>query len=73
MGLLDQSGVAGGPEPYNVHALFVNMDNMWVERFGNYDRLVRTGYFTNLKSFTWHSIINYGSTLYKVECAPLKF
>ena len=39
--LLDQSGVTGGGlDPYNVHALFVNMDNMWTERFGNYDCLV---------------------------------
>ena len=29
MSLLDQSGVTGGGlDPYNVHALFVNMDNM---------------------------------------------
>ena len=28
-------------DPYNVHALFVNMDNMWTERFGNYDCLVK--------------------------------
>ena len=41
MSLLDQSGVTGGGlDPYNVHALFVNMDNMWMERFGNYDYLV---------------------------------
>ena len=41
MGLLDQSGVTGGGlYTYNVHALFVNMDNMWTERFGNYDCLV---------------------------------
>ena len=41
MSLLDQSGVTGGGiDPYNVHALFVNMDNMWTERFGNYDCLV---------------------------------
>ena len=41
MSLLDQSGVTGGElDPYNVHALFVNMDNMWTERFGNYDCLV---------------------------------
>ena len=33
---LDQLGVTGGGlDPYNVHALFVNMDNMWTERFGN--------------------------------------
>ena len=39
--LLDQSGVTGGGfDPYNVHALFINMDNMWTERFGNYDCLV---------------------------------
>ena len=39
MSLLDQSGVTGGGlDPYN--ALFVNMDNMWTERFGNYDCLV---------------------------------
>ena len=36
MGLLDQSGVTGGGlDPYGVHVLFVNMDNMWTERFGN--------------------------------------
>ena len=41
MSLLDQSGVTGGGlDPYNVHALFVNMDNMWTERFVNYDCLV---------------------------------
>ena len=41
MSLLDQSGVTGGGlDPYNVHALFVNMDNMWTERFGNFDCLV---------------------------------
>ena len=41
MSLLGQSGVTGGAlDPYNVHALFVNMDNMWMERFGNYDCLV---------------------------------
>ena len=41
MSLLDQSGVTGGGlDPYNVHALFVNMDNMWMERFRNYDCLV---------------------------------
>ena len=41
MSLLDQSGVTGGGlDPYNVHALFVNMDNMWTEGFGNYDCLV---------------------------------
>ena len=39
MSLLDQSGVTGGGlDPYN--ALFVNMDNMWTERFENYDCLV---------------------------------
>ena len=39
MSLFDQSGVTGGGlDPYN--ALFVNMDNMWTERFGNYDCLV---------------------------------
>ena len=39
MSLLDQSGVTGGGlDPHN--ALFVNMDNMWTERFGNYDCLV---------------------------------
>ena len=43
MGFLDQSGVTGGRlDPYNVHALFVNMDNMWLERFGNFDYLVDT-------------------------------
>ena len=41
MSPLDQSGVTvGGLDPYNMHALFVNMDNMWTERFGNYDCLV---------------------------------
>ena len=41
MSLLDQSGVTGGGlDPYNVHALFVNMENMWTERFRNYDCLV---------------------------------
>ena len=36
MCLLDQSGVTGGGlDPYNVHALFVNIDNMWTERCGN--------------------------------------
>ena len=40
MSLLDQLGVTGGGfDPYNVHALFVNMDNMWTERFGNYNCL----------------------------------
>ena len=39
MSLLDESGVTGGGlDPYN--ALFANMDNMWTERFGNYDCLV---------------------------------
>ena len=34
MCLLDQSGVTGGGfDPYSVHALFVNIDNMWTERF----------------------------------------
>ena len=34
MSLLDQSGVTGGGlDPYKVHALFVNVDNMWMERF----------------------------------------
>ena len=43
MSLLDQSGVTGGGlDPYNVHALLVNMDNMWMEQFGNYDCLVST-------------------------------
>ena len=43
MSLLDQSGVTrGGLDPYNVHALFINMNNMWVERFGYYDCLVCT-------------------------------
>ena len=32
-----------GLDPYNVHALFVNMDNMWMERLRNYDCLVLTG------------------------------
>ena len=41
MSLLGQSGVTGGRlDPCNVHALFVNMDNVWMERFGNYDCLV---------------------------------
>ena len=41
MSLLDQSGVTGGGlDPYNVHALFVNMYNRWTERFGNYNSLV---------------------------------
>ena len=41
MSLLDQSAVTGGGlDPYDVHALFVNMDNMWTERFGNFDCLV---------------------------------
>ena len=41
MCLLDQSGVTGGGlDRYHVHALFVNIDNMWTERFGNYDCLV---------------------------------
>ena len=30
----------GGLDPDSVHALFVNIDNMWTERFGNYDYLV---------------------------------
>ena len=48
MSLLDQSGVTGGGlDPYNVHALFVNMDNMWTERFGNYDCLVIGTYLAN--------------------------
>ena len=41
MSLLDQSGVKGGGlDPYN--ALFVNMDKMWAERFGNYDCLFKS-------------------------------
>ena len=41
MSLLDQSDVTrGGLDPYHVHALFVNIDNMRTERFGNYDCLV---------------------------------
>ena len=41
MSLLDQSGVTvGGLDPYNMHALFVNMNNMWMERFGNTSNLV---------------------------------
>ena len=45
MSLLDQSGVTGGGlGPYKVHALFVNMDNMWTEKFGNYDCLVVNSY-----------------------------
>ena len=32
MSLLGQSGVTGGGlDPYNVHALFVNMDSMWTK------------------------------------------
>ena len=43
-----QSGVTGGElDPYN--ALFVNMDNMWTERFGNYDCLVHKGIEARLK------------------------
>ena len=30
----------GGLDHYNVKALFVNIDNMWTERFENYDCLV---------------------------------
>ena len=45
MSLLGQSGVTGGGlGPYNVHALFVNMDNMWTERFGNYNCLISFSY-----------------------------
>ena len=40
MCLFDQSGVTEF-DPYSVHALFVNIDNMWMERFGNYDCLVQ--------------------------------
>ena len=41
MTLSDQSSVTGGGlDPYN--ALFVNMDNMGTERFGNYDCLVHS-------------------------------
>ena len=42
MSLLDLSGVTGGGLE-NFNALFVNMDNMWTERFGNYDCLVVKG------------------------------
>ena len=38
MCLIDQSGVTeGGLDPYNHYnnALFINIDNMWMERFGN--------------------------------------
>ena len=36
MCLLDQSGVKGGGlNPSSVDALFVNLDNIWMERFGN--------------------------------------
>ena len=39
--LLDQSGVTGRQlDPYSVHALFVNIDDMLMERFGNYYCLV---------------------------------
>ena len=52
MNLLDQSGVTGGGlDPYNVHALFVNIDNMWTERFGNYDCLVIYLLFLTFRSF----------------------
>ena len=52
MSLLDQSGVTGGGlDPYNVHAFFVNMDNMWTERFRNYDCLVL---FVGLR-YTWEN------------------
>ena len=45
MSLLDQSGVTGGGlDPYYVHALFVNIDNMWTERFVNYGCLVFMDY-----------------------------
>ena len=41
MCLLYQSGVIGGGlDPYSMQVLFVNIDNMWMERFGNYDCLV---------------------------------
>ena len=58
MSLLDQSGVTGeGLSPCSVHALFVNFDNMWTERFGNYNCLdfifsklsLRQGFFVDLK------------------------
>ena len=39
MSPLDQSGVTGGGLD-QCNALFVNMDNMWMERFGNYNCLV---------------------------------
>ena len=51
MSLLDQSGVTGeGLDPYNVHALFVNMDNMWTKRFGNYDCLINLHFETHEQS-----------------------
>ena len=52
--VIDQSGVTGGGfDPYNVHALFVNMDNMWMERFGNYDCLVTTSCNTCTAQNKW--------------------
>ena len=49
MCLPDQSGVTGGGlDPYNVHALFVNMDNMWTERFG-YQALLVIFFYWSLK------------------------
>ena len=33
--------------PINVHAFFVNMDNRWMERFENYDCLVRSCFGKN--------------------------
>ena len=59
MGLLDLSGVTvGGLDPYNMHALFVNMDNMWTERFGNYDCLVLNGMDNNSSNITFEPIIS---------------
>ena len=48
MHLLDQSGVTGGGlDSYNVYVLFVNMNNMWTERFGN------------LRLFCFKSVVNF--------------
>ena len=65
MSLLDQSSVTGGLDPYNVHVLFVNMDNMWMERFGNYNCLVlllRGEHFVELHmgvfvSWLWNFVV----------------
>ena len=51
MSLLDQSAVTGGGlDPCNV--LFVNMDNMWTERFVNYDCLVTSLHQVAFQSFS---------------------